>query len=73
MNQPPNKTKRIVFMVSGATDALLGGILLLIGFGFLPVDVAQYGIENWHVNLLGAVLFLFGVGTFAYNFSRLEE
>jgi hypothetical protein len=73
LNQPPNKTKRITFMVSGATDALLGGILLLIGFGFLPVDVTQYGVETWHVNLLGAVLLLVGVGTFAYNFSRLDE
>jgi hypothetical protein len=73
LNQSPNKTKRIVFMFSGGIDALIGGILLLIGFGFLPVDVAQYGVENWHVNLLGAVMFLLGAGTFAYNFSRLEE
>lgn len=73
MNQPPNKTKRIVFMISGAIDALIGGSLLLIGFGFLPVDVVQYGVENWHVNLLGAVMFLLGAGTFAYNFSRLDE
>jgi hypothetical protein len=73
LNQSPNKTKRIVFMLSSGIDALIGGILLLIGFGFLPVDVAQYGVENWHVNLLGAVMVLLGAGTFAYNFSRLEE
>lgn len=60
-------------MLSGGVDALIGGILLLIGFGFLPIDVAQYGVKDWHVNLLGAVMFLLGVGTFAYNFSRLDE
>lgn len=60
-------------MLSGAIDAVIGGILLLMGLGYLPLDVAQYGVENWHVNLLGGVMFLLGAGTFAYNFSRLDE
>ena len=60
-------------MISGAFDALIGGILLLIGFGFLPVEVSTFGMENWHVNLIGAVMFLLGAGTFVYNLSRLEE
>jgi hypothetical protein len=72
-NNPPNRTRRIVFMLSGGIDALIGAILLLIGFGFLPLDVTQYGVESWHVNLLGGVMFLLGAGTFAYNASRLDE
>ncbi len=60
-------------MLSGAIDALIGGILLLIGFGVLPVDVTQYGVQNWHINLLGGVMFLLGAITFAYNFSKLDE
>jgi len=60
-------------MLSGGIDALIGAVLLLIGFGFLPVDVTQYGVQNWHMNLLGSVMFLLGAGTFAYNFSRLDE
>ena len=73
MNHPPNRTRRIAFMISGAIDALIGAILLLVGFGLLPIDVTNYGFANWHVNLLGAVMFILGAGTFAYNFSRLEE
>jgi hypothetical protein len=73
MNQPPNRTRRIAFMVSGAIDALIGAFLLLIGFGLLPIDVTNYGFANWHVNLLGAVMFILGAGTFAYNLSHLEE
>ena len=73
MNQPPNRARRIAFMLSGGIDALIGAILLLIGFGLLPIDVAQYGVQNWHVNLLGSLMFLLGAGIFAYNFSRLEE
>ena len=60
-------------MLSGITDAIIGGILLMIGFGFLTLDVTEYGVENWHVNLLGAVMFILGAGTFVYNLSRLEE
>jgi hypothetical protein len=73
LNNPPNKTKRIAFMISGATDALIGAILLLIGFGLLPIEVTEYGFENWHAILLGAILFLTGAGFVAYNLSRWEE
>jgi hypothetical protein len=73
LNQPPNKTRRIAFVISGSTDALIGAILLLIGFGFLPVDVRNYGVQNWHVILLGGILFVTGTGFVAYNLSRWDE
>lgn len=72
-NLPPQKTRRIVFMISGATDALIGAVLLLIGLGVLPIDPASYGAGRWAVNLLGGVMFLLGAVVFAYNLSRLEE
>ncbi len=73
MNNPPNKTRRMAFMLSGGIDALLGSFLLLIGFGFLPIEAAQYGFENWHAILLGGIFFIMGTGVLAYNLSRLEE
>ena len=73
MNGTPNKTKRIAFVISGATDALIGGILLLIGLGLLPVDVADYGFQNWHAILLGVILFVTGMGFVVYNLSRWDE
>jgi hypothetical protein len=73
MNQPPNRARRIAFLLSGGIDALIGAVLLLIGFGFLPVDVTHYGVQTWQVNLLGGVMFVLGAGTFAYNVSRLDE
>lgn len=72
-NNTPNRARRIAFMLSGGIDALIGTVLLGIGFGFVPVDVAPYGVQNWHVSLLGGVMFLLGAVTFAYNFSRLDE
>jgi hypothetical protein len=35
-----------------------GGIILSIGFGFLPVDLAEYGVASWHGNLLGGAMFI---------------
>lgn len=71
MNNPSNRNKRLAFMISGITDAVIGAVLLLIGFGWLPVELTKYGFENWHANLLGAIMFIIGVGTFAYHLSRL--
>lgn len=73
MNLPPNKTRRLAFVISGATDALIGGILLLIGLGLLPVDVTEYGFQNWHAMLLGVILFATGMGFVVYNLSRWDE
>ncbi|HEX6035727.1 MAG TPA: hypothetical protein VFY83_14900 [Anaerolineales bacterium] len=73
MNNSPNRTRRLAFVLSGATDALIGGILLLIGFGLLPVDVTDYGLQNWHVILLGGILFVTGMGFVVYNLSRWDE
>ena len=73
MNNSSNRNKRLAFMISGITDALIGAVLLLIGFGFLPIEVTKYGFENWQVNLLGTVMFILGVGVFAYNLSRFQE
>lgn len=72
-SNPHNRNKRLAFILSGITDALIGAALLLIGFRFLAVDVTKYGFENWLVILLGGVMFLLGVGVVAYNLSRLNE
>lgn len=73
MNLPPNKGRRLALLISGIVDALIGAVFLLIGFGILPVDLAQYGLAPIHVNVIGGVMFLLGAFTFAYNLSRLDE
>jgi len=73
MNDPSNRNKRLAFMLSGITDAVIGAILLLIGLGLLPVELTKYGLQNWHANVLGAIMFIIGVGTFAYHLSRWQE
>lgn len=72
-NNPPNKTRRIAPILSGATDALLGAFFLLVGFELLPIDLAQFGLQNWHAILIGGIFFILGMAVVAYNLSRLEE
>ena len=73
MNNPLKKNTRMALMVSGGMDALLGSFLLLIGFNLLPIDITEFGFENWHAMLVGGILFILGVSVIAYNLSRLEE
>ena len=63
-------TKRIVFMISGALDALFGGVALLIYFGILPIDL---GVPNWILGVLGGILFFSGVAVFTYFFTRTDS
>ncbi len=60
-------------MISGAIDALIGCILLLMGLHWLPIDITRYGFENWQAFLVGGLFFLVGIGVLAYNLSRSEE
>ena len=72
MQLPPGKVRRLLFIVSGITDALIGAGLLLLGLGVTPVQVGQDG-THWTFVLLGVVMFVTGVGVAIYNFSRFEE
>ncbi|RJP53752.1 MAG: hypothetical protein C4557_04250 [Anaerolineaceae bacterium] len=62
--------KRIVFMVSGAMDSLLGAAALLLYFGVLPFDISSWGIPRWIIGLIGAVLFFSGIAVFTYFLSK---
>lgn len=73
MNGPLNKSTRLALMISGGIDTLLGSCLVLVGLRLLPIDVTEFGFENWHALLLGGFLFIVGIAVIAYNFSRFEE
>jgi lipid-A-disaccharide synthase-like uncharacterized protein len=63
-------TKRTVFMISGAMDSLLGGIVLLIYFGIIPVDL---DIPRWIIGVFGGILFFSGVAVFTYFFTKTDS
>ena len=73
MNKNPNRTKLYALIFSGATDAILGTAILLIGFGFLPIDLSTLGVPQWMAWLAGGALFISGTWIAVYNYSRLDE
>lgn len=72
-NDRARGNKRLVLSLSGAMDALIGAVLLLVGLGFLPINVADYGLPRWLVILPGALMFAAGTGIAVYNFARRDE
>ena len=70
MNPPPNK--RALLIIVSAVDALLSGIVLLIYFGFLPIDISSWGIQRWVIGLVGGIWFVSALAVLVYQLTRTE-
>ena len=68
MNPQPNK--RMILILVSAVDALLSGIVLLIYFGFLPVDVSSWGIPRWVIGVVGGVWFLSALVVLVFQLTK---
>lgn len=64
--------KRTILIIVSAVDAVLGGIVLLIYFGFLPVDISSWGTPRWVVGIVGGVWFLSAIAVLAYQLSKTD-
>ena len=64
--------KRTVFVIVGLIDTVLGGIILLIYFGFLPVDLSSFGIPRSIVGVVGGVWFMSALGFLAYQLTKTD-
>ena len=70
MNEPISKRK--LFILVSAIDALLSSIVLLIYFGILPVDISGLGIPRWAVGLFGGIWFAAAIAVLAYQLTRTD-
>ena len=68
MDSQPNK--RTILIAVSAIDSVLGGIVLLIYFGFLPIDISGWGIPRWVVGLVGGVWFLSALAILLYQLTK---
>ena len=71
-NNPSTISKRTVFIIVSLIDAVLGGIVLLIYFGFLPIDLSSLEIPRWIVGVVGAVWFMSALGFLVYQLTKTE-
>jgi len=68
MDSQPNK--RTILIVVSAIDSVLGGVVLLIYFGFLPIDISGMGVPRWVVGLVGGVWFLSAIAILLYQMTK---
>ena len=68
--QSSPQAKDLAFLLSGLIDSIVGGALLLIWFGFLPVDLTTLGLPRWLVGGLGALLFFSGIAVVTYQLTK---
>jgi len=70
MNPQPNK--RLLLIIVSAIDAALSGIVLLIYFGFLPVDISSWGVPRWVIGLVGGLWFVSALIVLVYQLTKTE-
>ena len=66
-----NHESRRRILVS-AIDAALAGIVLLIYFGFLPIDISSLGIPRGVIGVIGGIWFLGALGVLAYQLTKTD-
>ena len=62
--------KRTVLILASAIDAILSGMVLLIYFGLLPVDISSWGIPRWVIGLVGGIWFASALAVLLYQITK---
>lgn len=70
MNSQPNK--RMLLIIVSAVDMALSGIVLLIYFGFLPIDLSGLSVPRWVVGLVGGLWFVSALGVLVYQLTKTD-
>jgi len=70
MNDQSNK--RNILIIASAIDAVLGGIVVLIYFGLLPIDISSLGIPRWVIGVVGGVWFVAALAVLVYQVTKTE-
>jgi hypothetical protein len=63
----------MLLIIVSAVDTLLSGIVLLIYFGFLPVDISSWGIPPWVIGLVGGLWFVSALIVLVYQLTKTES
>lgn len=70
MNSQPNK--RMLLIIVSAVDMVLSGIVLLIYFGLLPIDLSGLSVPRWVVGLVGGLWFVSALGVLVYQLTKTD-
>jgi hypothetical protein len=68
----PQSNKRTLLIIVSAVDVLLSGFILLIYFGFLPIDISSWGVQPWIIGLVGGLWFISALAVLVYQLTKTE-
>ena len=68
----PQPNKRMLLIIVSAVDAFLSGVVLLIYFGFLPIDISTLSIPRWVIGLVGGLWFASALTVLVYQLTKTE-
>jgi hypothetical protein len=66
-----NSRRKFIILIS-VVDAVISGVILLIYFGFLPIDISSLGIQRWFVGLIGGLWFIASLAILTYQLTRTD-
>lgn len=72
MDMKNSENRRRILILVSAIDAVLSGIVLLIYFGFLPIDVSGLGIPRWVIGLIGGIWFAGALAVLVYQLTKTD-
>jgi hypothetical protein len=70
MSDPQSRRK--LFIIISAVDAFLSGLVLLICFGFLPVDFSKLGFSREVIGWVGGIWFFSALVILVYQLTRTD-
>ena len=62
----------MLLIIVSAVDAALSGIVLLIYFGFLPIDISSWGVPPWIIGLVGGLWFVSAFVVLVYQLTKTD-
>ena len=71
MNSQSNK--RMLLIIVSAVDVLISGVVLLIYFGFLSVDLSGLGVSRGVIGVVGGLWFVSALIVLVYQLTKTEN
>jgi len=72
MDPNSSQTRRKILILVSAIDVVISGIVLLIYFGFFPVNISNLGVPRQVIGWIAGIWFLSALAILVYQLTRTD-
>jgi hypothetical protein len=72
MDPNSSNTRRKILILVSAIDAAISGIVLLMYFGFIPVNLSGLGVPRQVIGWIAGIWFLIALAILVYQLTRTD-